>query len=51
MLKSKSIFFFILTLFSLSIVTSSYEADQANMSYERLQKIAPTLSELYLKKG
>ena len=51
MLKSKSIFFFILSLFSLSIVTSSYEADQANMSYERLQKIAPTLSELYLKKG
>ncbi len=51
MLKSKSIFFFILSLFSLSIVSSSYEADQANMSYERLQKIAPTLSELYLKKG
>ena len=51
MLKSKSIFFFILSLFSLSVVTSSYEADQANMSYERLQKIAPTLSELYLKKG
>ncbi|MDC3124970.1 beta-lactamase family protein [Gammaproteobacteria bacterium] len=51
MLKSKSIFFFVLSLFSLSIVTSSYEADQANMSYERLQKIAPTLSELYLKKG
>ena len=51
MLKSKSILFFILSLFSLSVVTSSYEADQANMSYERLQKIAPTLSELYVKKG
>ena len=45
------VLFFLISLFSLSIFASSYEADQANMSYERLQKIAPTLSELYLKKG
>ena len=36
--------------FSLSIFSSSYEASQAGMSHERLEKIAPTLSE-QIKEG
>ena len=37
-------------VFSISIFSSSYEASQAGMSYERLEKIAPTLSE-HIKEG
>ena len=37
-------------VFSLSIFSSSYEASQAGMSHERLQKIAPTLAE-QIKEG
>tara|TARA_Y100001936_G_scaffold150729_1_gene146974 strand:- start:114 stop:1502 length:1389 start_codon:yes stop_codon:yes gene_type:complete len=36
---------------SLSIMAGEYEAKQAGMSHERLEKIAPTLSNLYLKNG
>ena len=36
--------------FSLSIFSSSYEASQAGMSHERLEKIAPTLAE-QIKEG
>ena len=36
---------------SLSIIPGEYEANQAGMSHERLEKIAPTLSNLYLKNG
>ena len=45
---------FILTIslgLSLSIIPGEYEANQAGMSHERLEKIAPTLSNLYLKNG
>tara|TARA_B100000965_G_C19556704_1_gene742600 strand:- start:244 stop:1662 length:1419 start_codon:yes stop_codon:yes gene_type:complete len=51
MFKSKWILFFIFSFFNLSILSSSFEASQAGMSQERLQKIAPTLSDLYLKTG
>ena len=37
-------------VFSISIFSSSYEASQAGMSYERLEKIAPILSE-HIKEG
>ena len=37
-------------VFSLSIFSSSYEASQAGMSHERLEKIAPTLAE-QIKEG
>ena len=37
-------------VFSISIFSSSYEASQAGMSYERLEKIAPTLYE-HIKEG
>jgi CubicO group peptidase (beta-lactamase class C family) len=37
-------------IFSISVFSSSYEASQAGMSYERLEKIAPTLSE-HVKEG
>jgi CubicO group peptidase (beta-lactamase class C family) len=37
-------------IFSISVFSSSYEASQAGMSYERLEKIAPTLSE-HIKEG
>ena len=37
-------------IYSISVFSSSYEASQAGMSYERLEKIAPTLSE-YIKEG
>ena len=45
---------FILTIslgLSLSIISGEYEANQVGMSHERLEKIAPTLSNLYLKNG
>ena len=45
---------FILTFslgISLSLISGEYEANQAGMSHERLEKIAPTLSDLYLKNG
>jgi len=45
---------FILTLslgLSLSLISGEYEATQAGMSHERLEKIAPVLSNLYLKNG
>ena len=51
MFKSKWILFLSFSVLSLSISSSSYEANQVGMSYERLQKIAPTLSDLYLKNG
>ena len=51
MLKSKWILLFLFSTLSLSAVSSSYEANQAGMSFERLQKIAPTLTNLYLKTG
>ena len=37
-------------IYSISVFSSSYEASQAGMSYERLEKIAPTLSE-HVKEG
>ena len=37
-------------IYSISVFSSSYEASQAGMSYERLEKIAPTLSE-HIKEG
>ena len=43
--------FFCLIFFSISLFSNSYEASVAGMSHERLQKIAPTLSDLYLKNG
>ena len=36
---------------SLSVLSGEYEANQAGMSHERLEKIAPALSNLYLKNG
>ena len=51
MLKSKWILLFLFSTLSLAAVSSSYEANQAGMSFERLQKIAPTLTNLYLKTG
>ena len=45
---------FILTFtlgLSLSLFSGEYEANQAGMSHDRLEKIAPTLSNLYLKNG
>ena len=45
---------FILTIclfVSLSVLSGEYEANQAGMSHERLEKIAPALSNLYLKNG
>ena len=50
MFKSKWIFFSII-LFSLSLASESYEKSVSGMSYERLQKIAPSLNDLYLKNG
>ena len=38
-------------MLSLSVMAGEYEANQAGMSHERLEKIAPTLSNLYLKNG
>ena len=43
--------FFCLIFFSVSLFSNSYEASVSGMSYERLQKIAPTLSDLYVKSG
>ena len=43
--------FFCLIFFSVSLSSNSYEASVSGMSYERLQKIAPTLSDLYVKSG
>ena len=43
--------FFCLIFFSISLFSNSYEASVSGMSHERLQKIAPTLSDLYLKNG
>ena len=40
-----------LVLISFYFYPNSYEASASGMSYERLQKIAPTLNELYLKTG
>ena len=40
-----------LVLISFYLYPNSYEASASGMSYERLQKIAPTLNELYLKTG
>jgi len=51
MFKSKWILFFIFSFFNLSIYSNSYEAATVGMSHERLQKITPTLSDLYLKTG
>ncbi|MDC0141421.1 beta-lactamase family protein [Gammaproteobacteria bacterium] len=48
MFKSKWIFFSLI-LFSLSLASDSYEKSVSGMSYERLQKIAPSLNDLYLK--
>ena len=50
MFKSKWIFFSLI-LFSLSLASDSYEKSVSSMSYERLQKIAPSLNDLYLKNG
>ena len=50
MFKSKWIFFSLI-LFSLSLASDSYEKSVSGMSYERLQKIAPNLNDLYLKNG
>jgi CubicO group peptidase (beta-lactamase class C family) len=50
MFKSKWIFFSLI-FFSLSVASNSYEASVSGMSNERLQKIAPTLNDLYLKNG
>ena len=50
MFKSKWIFFSLI-LFSLSLASESYEKSVSGMSYERLQKIAPRLNDLYLKNG
>ena len=50
MFKSKWIFFSLI-LFSLSLASESYEKSVSGMSYERLQKIAPNLNDLYLKNG
>ena len=50
MFKSKWIFFSLI-LFSLSLASESYEKSVSGMSYERLQKIAPSLNGLYLKNG
>ena len=50
MFKSKWIFFSII-LFSLSLASDTYEKSVSGMSYERLQKIAPSLNDLYLKNG
>jgi CubicO group peptidase (beta-lactamase class C family) len=50
MFKSKWIFFSLI-LFSLSLASESYEKSVSGMSYERLQKIAPSLNDLYLKNG
>jgi CubicO group peptidase (beta-lactamase class C family) len=43
--------FFCLIFFSISLFSNSYEASVSGMSHERLQKIAPTLSDLYLENG
>ena len=50
MFKSKWIFSSLI-LFSLSLASDSYEKSVSGMSYERLQKIAPSLNDLYLKNG
>ena len=50
MFKSKWIFFSLI-FFSLSVAANSYEASVSGMSNERLQKIAPSLNDLYLKNG
>ena len=50
MFKSKWIFFSLI-LFSLTLASDSYEKSVSGMSYERLQKIAPSLNDLYLKNG
>ena len=50
MFKSKWIFFSLI-LFSLSLASDTYEKSVSGMSYERLQKIAPSLNDLYLKNG
>ena len=50
MFKSKWIFFSLI-FFSLSVASNSYEASVSGMSSERLQKIAPSLNDLYLKNG
>jgi CubicO group peptidase (beta-lactamase class C family) len=50
MFKSKWIFFSLI-LFSFSLASDSYEKSVSGMSYERLQKIAPSLNDLYLKNG
>ena len=50
MFKSKWIFFSLI-LFSLSLASDSFEKSASGMSYERLQKIAPSLNDLYLKNG
>ena len=42
---------FYLTFLSFSLFSNSYEASASGMSHERLQKIAPTLNDLYLKNG
>ena len=42
---------FYLTFLSFSLSSNSYEASASGMSHERLQKIAPTLNDLYLKNG
>ena len=50
MFKSKWIFFSLI-FFSLSVASNTYEASVSGMSNERLQKIAPSLNDLYLKNG
>ena len=50
MFKSKWIFFSLI-LFSLYLTSDTYEKSVSGMSYERLQKIAPSLNDLYLKNG
>ena len=50
MFKSKWIFFSLI-LFSLSLASDTYEKSVSGMSYERLQKIAPSLNDRYLKNG
>ena len=52
MISFRKKFFLTISLgLSLSIISGEYEANQVGMSHERLEKIAPTLSNLYLKNG
>ena len=45
MFKTKWLLLLIFSVLSLSVVSSSYEANQVGVSKERLDKIAPVLEE------